>query len=97
MDTGEGGGDKHFCIKRGGVQPFFVGGCGGYDDVYEEIDVSEASQLSAGARNFINKNSVRYDAFCFKNKNDITCVFSNISLFNHEFIIIFLCNNFVIS
>ena len=47
------GGDKHFYL--GGVQTFFVGG--GFDDIDEEIDVSEAnlfmseaSNLSAGAR-----------------------------------------------
>ena len=32
---------------RGG-QTFFVGGGGGFDDVEEEIDVSEASKLFAG-------------------------------------------------
>ena len=57
------GGGKHFYIEGGG-QTFFVGGSGGFDDVDEEIDVSEAnflvnegnilvseaSKLSAGAR-----------------------------------------------
>ena len=69
------GGDKHFCIlwmgtnifaSRGGGQTFFVGGGSGYDDVDEEINVSEAnifvsevnifvsgaSKLSAGTRIF---------------------------------------------
>ena len=52
------GGDKHFHIEGGG-QTFYVGGGGGFDDVDEEIDVSEAnfpvseaSKLSAGARIF---------------------------------------------
>ena len=40
--TQEGGGDKHFS-HTGGGQTFFVGGGGGYDDVDEEIDVSEAN------------------------------------------------------
>ena len=40
--TGEG--CKHFYIK--------VRCVGGYDDVEEEMDVSEASKLSAGARIF---------------------------------------------
>ena len=42
--------------QRGG-QTFYVGGSGGYDDVYEEVDVSEANifvseviRLSVGAR-----------------------------------------------
>ena len=64
--------DKHFShtggrqtfLHRGGGQTFFVGGCGCFDDVDEEIDVgkenflmskanifvSEASKLSAGAK-----------------------------------------------
>ena len=50
LHTG-GGGDKHFSHTWAG-QTFFVGGGGGYDDVNEEIDVSEASMLSAGARIF---------------------------------------------
>ena len=54
-------GVKHFCIlwvgtnifaSRGGGQTFFVGGGSGYDDVDEEINESEASKLSAGARIF---------------------------------------------
>ena len=66
--TGEGGGQTFLTHRseegqtflhqeRGGI--FFIGGCVGYDDVYEEIDVSEAnivvseaSKLSAGARIF---------------------------------------------
>ena len=59
------GGDKHFLntvgregtniftgrgrASRGG-QTFFVGVSGVYDDVDEEMVVSEASKLSAGAR-----------------------------------------------
>ena len=58
-------GDKHFSHTEGrGGQTFFVGGGGGFRDVDEEIDVSEAnfpvseanilvseaSKLSAGAR-----------------------------------------------
>ena len=62
------GGDKHFYIKGGGQtfllwgeggQTFYVRGGGAYDDVDEEVDVSEAnfpvseaSKLSAGARIF---------------------------------------------
>ena len=42
-------GDKQFVCPPG---TFFVGGGGNYDDVDEEIDVSEASKLSAGARIF---------------------------------------------
>ena len=41
-------GDEHFCIEGG--QTFFVGVSGAYDDVDEEMVVSEASKLSAGAR-----------------------------------------------
>ena len=47
-----------FTQERGG-QTFYVGGGGAYDDVDEEIDVSETnifvsegSKLSAGARSF---------------------------------------------
>ena len=36
-----GGGDKHFTQRVG--QTFYVGGGGGYDDVNDEMDVSEAS------------------------------------------------------
>ena len=36
--------------SREGRQTFYVGGGGSYDDVDEELDVSEASKLSAGAR-----------------------------------------------
>ena len=43
--TGEGGGTNIFAA-------FFVGGSGAYDDVDEEMVVSEASKLSAGARIF---------------------------------------------
>ena len=43
------GWEKHFYIEVGG-QTFYVGGSGGYYDVYEEMDVSEVSKLSAGAR-----------------------------------------------
>ena len=49
--TQEGGGNKHFYLGRGG-QTFFVGGGGAYDDVDEEMVVSEARKLSAGARIF---------------------------------------------
>ena len=48
-------GDKHFYLGGWG-QTFYVGGIGGYDDVDEEMDMSEAnipaseaSKLSAGA------------------------------------------------
>ena len=52
------GGDKHFShTGRRGDKHYFVGGSGAYDDVDEEmvvseanIFVSEASKLSAGAR-----------------------------------------------
>ena len=47
-------GGKHFCIKWG-VQTFFVVGCGGYDDVDEEIDVSEASFLVSEANVFASE------------------------------------------
>ena len=50
-------GDKHFYIEGGGTKIFtwggqtsYVGGVGGYDDVDKEMDLSEASKLSAGAR-----------------------------------------------
>ena len=53
--TQERGGTNIF-TQRGG-QTFNVGGSGGYDDVYEEVDVSEANifvseviRLSVGAR-----------------------------------------------
>ena len=63
------GGDKHFShtggrggqtfFTHGGGQTFFFGGGGGYDDVDEELNVSEAnfpvsetSKLSARARIF---------------------------------------------
>ena len=62
----EGGGDKHLSYTGGG-QTIFDGGHGGYDDIDEEMDVSEAnflvseanivvseeSMLSAGARIFM--------------------------------------------
>ena len=51
------GGDKHFCIERGGGQIFFVGGGGGYEDVDEEIDVSEASFLVSEANIFVSEAS----------------------------------------
>ena len=35
-------------LLLGEGQTFFVGGGGGFDDVEEEIDVSEASKLFAG-------------------------------------------------
>ena len=58
-----GGGDKHTMgykhLKQGEGQTFFVGCGGGYDDVDELMNVSEAnivlseaSKLSAGARIF---------------------------------------------
>ena len=53
------GGDKHFSHTGGGDKHFFVGGGVAYDDVDEEMVVSEAnifvsevSMLSAGARIF---------------------------------------------
>ena len=39
--------------SRGGRQTFFVRDSGGFDDVDEQMDVSEAINLSAGARIFI--------------------------------------------
>ena len=36
-------GGQTFLTHRGGGQTFFVGGGGGYDDVDEEMDVSEAN------------------------------------------------------
>ena len=54
-----GGGQTFLPHRREGGQTFFVGGNGAYDDVDEEmvvseanIFVSEASKLSAGARIF---------------------------------------------
>ena len=38
-------------FSNGGCQTFYVGGDGGYDD--EEIDMSKANKLSAGARIFM--------------------------------------------
>ena len=55
-------GGQTFFTQRGG-QAFVVGGGGGYEDVDEEIDVSEASflviqasKLSAGARILVAHN-----------------------------------------
>ena len=45
------GGDKHFYIEGGG-QTLYVGGGGAYDNVDEEINMSEASKLSAGGKIF---------------------------------------------
>ena len=49
------GGDKHFYIEGGG-QTLYVGGGGAYDNVDEEMDVSEAnflvSKLSCRALKF---------------------------------------------
>ena len=45
-----GGGTNIFTSRR--VLTFYVGGDGGYDDVDKEMDVSEASKRSAGARIF---------------------------------------------
>ena len=39
------------------VQTFFVGGDGGYDDVDEEIDVSEVSFLVSVANIFVSEAS----------------------------------------
>ena len=39
-------------LHRGGRQTFFVGSSGAYDDVDEEMVVSEATKLSAGVRIF---------------------------------------------
>ena len=53
----ERGGQTFLTHRRGSGKTCFVGGGGGFDDVEEEIDVSEAnilvsraSKLSAGAR-----------------------------------------------
>ena len=46
------GGDKHFYIEGG--QKFFVGGSVGFDDVEEEIDVSEANICVSGAECLYN-------------------------------------------
>ena len=45
-----GGGANIFAFRGG--QTFFVGGSGAYNDVDEEMVVSDASKLSAGARIF---------------------------------------------
>ena len=37
-------------LHRGGGQPFFVAGGGAYDDIDEELDVSEANFLVSEAR-----------------------------------------------
>ena len=48
--------DKHFCIGGGGGQTFLhqgggqiFGGCGGYDNVNKEMDVSKANILVSKA------------------------------------------------
>ena len=46
------GGDKHFYIEGG--QKIFVGGSVGFDDVEEEIDVSEANIFVSGAECLYN-------------------------------------------
>ena len=46
------GGDKHFYIEGG--QKNFVGGSVGFDDVEEEIDVSEANIFVSGAECLYN-------------------------------------------
>ena len=45
-------GGQTFLTHRRGGGDIFVGGGGGYVDVDEEMDVSKASKLSAGARIF---------------------------------------------
>ena len=45
-------GGTHCFAQGGGGQIFYVGGGGGYDDIDEEMDVSEVSKLFAGARIF---------------------------------------------
>ena len=62
--TQEGGGTNVFHTHRGtnifvswGGQTFFVGGGGGYEDVDEEIDVSEASFLVSEANIFVSEAS----------------------------------------
>ena len=47
-------GGTNIFASRGG-QKFFVGGGGGYDDVDEEIDVSEANSLVTVANIFLSK------------------------------------------
>ena len=44
-----GWGTNIFTLREG-IQTFYVGGGGSYDDVDEEMDVSKARKLSAGAR-----------------------------------------------
>ena len=50
LHTGEGGGQTFPTHTEGGGTNIFDGGIGAFDDVDEEMDVSEASKLSAGAR-----------------------------------------------
>ena len=59
------GGDKHFHIEGGGTniftlrggQTFYVWGGGAYDDVHEEMDVSEANFLVSVANIFMSEAS----------------------------------------
>ena len=51
--TQERGGQTFLTHRRGG-QTFFVGGGGGFDDVEEEIDVSEANICVSGAECLYN-------------------------------------------
>ena len=51
------GGQTFFKHRRGGGQTFFVGVGGGYDDVDEEIDLSEASFLVSKANIFVSEAS----------------------------------------
>ena len=50
-------GGRKILHREGGRQTFFVGGSGGYDDVDEEIDVSEASFLMSEANIFVSEAS----------------------------------------
>ena len=51
------GGRTNIFASRGGGQIFFVGGSGGYEDVDEEIDVSEAGFLVSEANIFVSEAS----------------------------------------
>ena len=51
------GGTNLFALRAGG-RKFFVGGGGGYDDVDEEIDVSEASFLVSEANIFVSEANI---------------------------------------